>query len=398
MDFKAAERDGWEIPWPIAYAGHRAVLRPGRAADRRLRRRRRLRGAARAASSCSRRRRRAAASGCCRRATRKLGIPVVAGRRANMTRPTRGFPPCHYCGNCGAGCDTASFFCSADHLLPVRAEDRQARDSVERRRRRACWSTTEAWRSGVQYFDRKTGAERQVLGKVVVVGASCVDSTRILLNSKSTRYPNGLGNGSDVIGRYLCEQIRFNVRRLPAGAGRHADAQRSRHRRRAHLHAALQPSAPARSATTCAASARSSGTPAPATRRAPRQRADPRLRRRAEDARSSGGIPAWFEIHPFGEVLPYAHNRITVDAARRGSLRRAAAEDRLSDRRERAEDDRAHGRHGRGDRQGGGRRAGQLQARRSSTQRLGDPRARHLPHGRRTRSGRRSTSSTRCTR
>ncbi len=45
-------------------------------------------------------------------------IPVVAGRRANMTRPTRGFPPCHYCGNCGAGCDTASFFCSADHLLP----------------------------------------------------------------------------------------------------------------------------------------------------------------------------------------------------------------------------------------------------------------------------------------
>ena len=26
--------------------------------------------------------------------------------------------------------------------------------------------------------------------------------------------------------------------------------------------------------------------------------------------------PAWFEIHPFGEVLPYAHNRITVDASR----------------------------------------------------------------------------------
>ena len=48
----------------------------------------------------------------------KLGLPVVAGRRANMTRPTRGFPACHYCGNCGAGCDTASFFCSADHLLP----------------------------------------------------------------------------------------------------------------------------------------------------------------------------------------------------------------------------------------------------------------------------------------
>ena len=29
-----------------------------------------------------------------------------------------GGAPCHYCGQCGRGCDTASFFCSADHLLP----------------------------------------------------------------------------------------------------------------------------------------------------------------------------------------------------------------------------------------------------------------------------------------
>jgi choline dehydrogenase-like flavoprotein len=65
--------------------------------------------------------------------------------------------------------------------------------------------------SGVQYFDRKTKAERRVKARVVVVGASCVDSTRILLNSKSSAYPNGIGNSSDAIGRYLCEQIRFHV-------------------------------------------------------------------------------------------------------------------------------------------------------------------------------------------
>ena len=66
--------------------------------------------------------------------------------------------------------------------------------------------------NGVQYLDRQTGQERQALReKVIIVGASCVDSTRLLLNSKSERYPNGLGNGSDVIGRYLCEQIRLNV-------------------------------------------------------------------------------------------------------------------------------------------------------------------------------------------
>jgi choline dehydrogenase-like flavoprotein len=50
-----------------------------------------------------------------------------------------------------------------------------------------------------------------VRARVVVVAASCVDSSRILLNSTSERFPNGIGNSSDVIGRYLSEQIRFHM-------------------------------------------------------------------------------------------------------------------------------------------------------------------------------------------
>jgi choline dehydrogenase-like flavoprotein len=53
--------------------------------------------------------------------------------------------------------------------------------------------------SGVQYFDRKTREEHTVRARVVIMAASCVDSTRILLNSKSSRHPNGLGNSSDAI-------------------------------------------------------------------------------------------------------------------------------------------------------------------------------------------------------
>ena len=41
--------------------------------------------------------------------------------------------------------------------------------------------------------------------KVVVLGAGCLDSTRILLNSKSARHPNGLGNSSGLLGCYLSE-------------------------------------------------------------------------------------------------------------------------------------------------------------------------------------------------
>src|SRR5439155_24568335 len=65
--------------------------------------------------------------------------------------------------------------------------------------------------NGVQYFDRNTRQERRVRARVVIVAASCIDSTRILLNSKSRQHPNGIGNGSDVIGRYLTEQVRLHM-------------------------------------------------------------------------------------------------------------------------------------------------------------------------------------------
>ena len=291
MDLKAAERDGWEIPWPISYADIVALLRPGRAAHRRVRRHRRLRRAAGQQVPAAAARRRAAASGCCEKGMHKVGIPVVAGRRANMTRPTRGFPACHYCGNCGAGCDTASFFCSADHLLPFAMQTGQPRDSLERRRRAHPDRTTTASRTASSIsIDRPAQSSRRSR-KVVVVGASCVDSTRILLNSKSERYPNGLGNGSDVIGRYLCEQIRLNVtgylpvlvgtptRNDRGIGGEHIYMPRFNHRART------------RAATTCAASARSSGTRARAsTARTRGSERDSRLRRLAQERRSSGGI------------------------------------------------------------------------------------------------------------
>jgi choline dehydrogenase-like flavoprotein len=243
-----------------------------------------------------------------------LGIPIVAGRRANMTKPTRGFPACHYCGACGSGCDTASFFNSADHLLPfalktghleIRSNAVVARILVD----------DKGLARSVQYFDRQTGTEHQVLGKVIVVGASTVDSTRILLNSKSARHPNGLGNGSDVIGRYLCEQIRFHVRGyLPQLAGtatrndrgiggEHIYMPRFNHRpgkKRDYLRGF---GAQFWNTGASASGAHPSSETIPGFGVALKKE----IKRRH---------PAWFEIHPYGEVLPYAHNRITSDTTR----------------------------------------------------------------------------------
>ncbi len=103
-------------------------------------------------------------------AAARAGIQIVPGRRAVLTRYHNGMPACHYCGHCGEGCDTGSFFNSADHLIPVaqktgRLEIRS--NAVVAR----ILTDKEGRASGAQYFDRHTKREYKVRAKVVALGA-----------------------------------------------------------------------------------------------------------------------------------------------------------------------------------------------------------------------------------
>jgi choline dehydrogenase-like flavoprotein len=59
----------------------------------------------------------------------------------------------------------------------------------------------------VAVVDRLTHQELEFFGKVIVVAASTLESTRILLNSKSRQHPQGLGNSSGVLGHYLVDHF-----------------------------------------------------------------------------------------------------------------------------------------------------------------------------------------------
>jgi choline dehydrogenase-like flavoprotein len=61
--------------------------------------------------------------------------------------------------------------------------------------------------SGVAYIDRHTKQEREVYGRSVVLAASCVETARILLNSKSRHWPTGIANSSAQVGRNLCDHL-----------------------------------------------------------------------------------------------------------------------------------------------------------------------------------------------
>ena len=63
--------------------------------------------------------------------------------------------------------------------------------------------------SGVSYVDKATRTEKQIRCRAVVVAASACESARLLLNSKSTKFPNGIANGSGMVGRNLTDTVGY---------------------------------------------------------------------------------------------------------------------------------------------------------------------------------------------
>jgi len=135
---------------------------------------------------------------------KKFGMVVMPDRVANLTVAHHGRPACHYCDECQRGCYTASYFNSPSVTLPAAARTGRlslVSDAVVSHVVMGAQGKAE----GVYYVDRLTHAHREARAKVVVLAASALESTRILLNSRSSRFPSGLGNSSSQLGHYLMD-------------------------------------------------------------------------------------------------------------------------------------------------------------------------------------------------
>jgi len=135
----------------------------------------------------------------------KLGIPLVAGRAAILTRPLNGRPACHYCNQCERGCRTNSNFSSSQTLIPAALATGRLTIKPNAMAREILVDRNTGKVTAVSYIDKNTRSEQQVRVRAVVLGASACESARLLLNSKSSLFPNGLGNSSGVIGRYMMD-------------------------------------------------------------------------------------------------------------------------------------------------------------------------------------------------
>ncbi len=136
----------------------------------------------------------------------KLGIPVIHVRKSTLSRPQKERPACHFCGNCMAGCDVVAKYNSYDvHMVPALKTGKLTLQQNSIVRELAI--SDEVRVNEVRYFDRETRAEGVAQGKAVVVACACAQSVALLLMSRSSRFPNGLGNSSGQVGKNFIPHI-----------------------------------------------------------------------------------------------------------------------------------------------------------------------------------------------
>ncbi len=145
-----------------------------------------------------------------KQASEKLNIPCVPSRLSILTQPLNGRPACHYCGQCNRGCATHSNFSSPSVLLPPALATGKLMIVANAMAREVTTDET-GLATGVAYIDKGTARDHHVRARIVVVAASACESARILLNSKSSRFPQGMGNSSGVVGRYLTDSTGTGV-------------------------------------------------------------------------------------------------------------------------------------------------------------------------------------------
>jgi choline dehydrogenase-like flavoprotein len=145
-----------------------------------------------------------------KQAADELGVTCIPSRLSIITKPLNGRPACHYCGQCNRGCATHSNFSSPSVLIPPALATKRLTIRANAMAREVTVDDS-GLATGVSYIDKTTRRENHVRARIVVLAASACESARILLNSKSPKFPQGLGNSSGMVGKYLTDTTGVGV-------------------------------------------------------------------------------------------------------------------------------------------------------------------------------------------
>ncbi len=132
---------------------------------------------------------------------------VTNARLAVLTQDHNGRSKCHLCGHCARGCMTFSYFSSINATLPAARQTGRLTLRPFSVAHSVIYDPAKRRATGVRVIDANTKQMFDVNARVVFLCASAMESTRILLNSATSEFPNGLGNSSGELGHNVMDHI-----------------------------------------------------------------------------------------------------------------------------------------------------------------------------------------------
>lgn len=148
------------------------------------------------------------------------GIPCIAAPRAIITRAIDGRQACFYATPCDRGCSIRANFQSVTVLLPPAVKTGNVKLTTDAMVAEVLLDKG-GKANGIRYVDKKSGQWKEARAKTVILAASSCETARILLNSKSSAFPNGIANRSGHVGKNLTDTVGFGMGAyVPALEGR----------------------------------------------------------------------------------------------------------------------------------------------------------------------------------
>ena len=132
---------------------------------------------------------------------------VTPARTTNLSRGWNGRGPCQYRNLCSRGCPFAGYFSSNAATLPAAAATGKLTLQPDSIVLEVLYDEQKNRASGVRVRDAHTRAVTEYYAPIIFLNASTIATAALLLNSTSRRWPQGLGNSSDQVGRNLMDHF-----------------------------------------------------------------------------------------------------------------------------------------------------------------------------------------------
>jgi choline dehydrogenase-like flavoprotein len=135
---------------------------------------------------------------------------MIIGRVAHLTAPQEvhtklGRGKCQMRNRCYWGCPFGAYFSTLSATMPAAMATGRLTVRTDANVSEVIFDEKTQRATGVRFIDRKTKQTEEYFAKIIFLNASTVGTTFVLLNSKSSRFPNGLGNDSGEVGHNLMD-------------------------------------------------------------------------------------------------------------------------------------------------------------------------------------------------